>query len=112
MVCHLFHPQIRHSVYFSAAGHEVGSEFDQQITMYRGRFELIIKTEGEDSTSGTTYAAQLHPPNFYPANQHQMAGTFDGRNSQAMPTHAGGGNGQLSEKQQMLKNEKALSGMV
>lgn len=79
--------------------------------MYRQRFELIIKTEGEDSTSGTSYAAQPRPNqpvNFHPANQQGMTGAFGG----AMPTQAAGGNGQLSEKQQMWKNEKALSGMV
>ena len=115
MVRHLSHPQARLSVYFSAPGHKVGPEFDFQITMYRERFELIIKTEGEDSTSGTGYAPgsrSNHPINYNPASQQAMAGSFGGRNFQAMPPHADGGNGQLSEKQQMWKNEKALGGMV
>lgn len=103
----------RRPIYFSAAGHKVGSEFDPQITMYRGRFELIIKTEGEDSTSGTSYATQPnYPANVYPASQQPMAGTFNGRGVQTVPPRANGGNVQLSEKQQILKNEKALGGMV
>ena len=83
--------------------------------MYRERFELIIKTEGEDSTSGTGYASHPRPNpsvNLHPANQQPMAGSFGGRNFQAMPPHADGGSGQLSEKQQMWKNEKAMGGMV
>jgi len=91
-------------------GHKVGTEFDFQITIYRERFELIIKTEGEDSTSGTGYAANSRSQ--HPTNPQTMAGSFGGRNFQAMPPHADGGNGQLSEKQQTWKNEKALGGMV
>lgn len=87
-----------------------------QIMMYRHRFELIIKTEGEDSTSGTGYAShsrQNHTGGTYPVDQHGMS--FGGNNFQAMPPPMNGGNGQLSEKQQMQmwgKSEKALSGMV
>lgn len=39
------------------SGHSIGSEFDNQINMFRVRFEQIIKTEGEDSTSGTSFGA-------------------------------------------------------
>lgn len=80
--------------------------------MYRERFELIIKTEGENSTSGTGYASHSrgqHPPNFHPSQQ-QMTATYGG--GQYMSQGNGGMNGQLSEKQQMWKNEKALGGMV
>jgi len=86
-----------------------------QIAMYRERFELIIKTEGEDSTSGTAYASHPRPnqpANFHPGNQQMMNGSFGGRQFQAMPPQPdAGGYGQPNEKQ-MWKNEKALSGMV
>lgn len=80
--------------------------------MYRERFELIIKTEGENSTSGTGYASHSRghpPPGFHSVPSQQMYG---GGQYQPMPSQMNGGNGQLSEKQQMLKNEKALGGMV
>jgi len=104
-------------------GHKTGTEFDYQIAMYRERFELIIKTEGEDSTTGTGYAPHpppSHPGNFQPMNnQQQMGGTYPGRPYQPMqqpmpPPQADAGYGQMSEKQQQTqwKNEKALSGMV
>ena len=81
--------------------------------MYRERFELIIKTEGENSTSGTGYATNNRPNHPHPTSYQTMPGSFGGgRNFQAMPPHADGGNGLLSEKQQMSKNEKALSGMA
>jgi hypothetical protein len=85
--------------------------------MYRERFELIIRTEGEDSTGRGAFAAhsrQLQSAGFYPANQQQMPGTLGPRGGcyQPMPPHPDGGNGQLNEKQQMSKNEKALGGMV
>jgi len=85
--------------------------------MYRERFELIIKTEGEDSTSGTGYAAHRnnHPGNFPPPNQQVMPGMWGGGNFQPAPPQVAGGYGygQLSEKQQMQwKNEKALGGAV
>ena len=88
--------------------------------MYRERFELIIKTEGEDSTSGTGYAANRSHPhgNFPPPNQQGMPGSWGGGGFQPAPPLVGGGygygyNGQLSEKQQMQwKNDKTLSGAV
>lgn len=46
------------SVHSRATGYQVCSEFDVQITRYRERFELIIKTEGEDSTSGKGYVTR------------------------------------------------------
>lgn len=114
MVRHLSRGQVRQPVYFSTAGHKVGSEFDFQIKLYRERFELIIKTEGEDSASGTGYASHPRPNqhmNIHPAGQQVMAGTFGARNLQAMPPYPDGGNGQPNEKP-MWKDEKALSGMV
>jgi len=84
--------------------------------MYRERFELIIKTEGEDSMSGTGYAAHRnHPGNLPPAHQQGMPGAWGGGNFQHGPPPVGGGYeyGQLSEKQQMQwKNEKTLGGAV
>ena len=83
---------------------------------YRDRFELIIKTEGEDSTSGTGYAAHRNNPNGnYPhPNQQPMPGMWGGGNFQHGPPPAGGGYGygQLNEKQQMQWSEKKLGGAV
>jgi len=95
-------------------GHKLGSEFDAQISMYRGRFESIIRTEGEDSAGGTSHARHSNPSNAYPANTQQQGtmGTYGGKQFQQMPPQMDGGYGPMNEKQQMLKNEKALSGMV
>ena len=71
--------------------------------MYRERFELIIKTEGEDPTSGTGYSS--HSRGRHLTNPHSVP------SQQQMAAMHGGGNGQLSEKQ-MWKNEKALGGIV
>lgn len=100
-------------------GDESDPKFDERIMRYRERFELIIKTEAEDSTSGTVYAAHRHrsPGNYPSENQQGMPGMWGGGNFQQGPPPAGGGYGygygQLSEKQQMQwKNEKALGGAV
>lgn len=82
-----------------------GSEFDDKIADYRERFELIIKTEGENSTSGTRYASNQRT-NFLDSHPGRGGGQY-----QTMSSHGNGGNGQLTEKQ-MSRNEKALSGMV
>ena len=81
--------------------------------MYRERFELIIKTEGEDSTSGTGYAAHRNnnPGNVPPTHQQGMPGMWGGGNLQPAPPH-GYGYGQPSEKHQMQWNEKTLGGAV
>jgi hypothetical protein len=93
-------------VYSHSTGHKTSSEFDVQIAIYRERFELIIKTEGENSTSGTGYAPNSRGNNFSSHPSQQQIYNGGGQ------PQANGGNGQLSEKQQMVKNEKALSGMV
>lgn len=85
-----------------------GSEIDYQIGMYRERFELILKTEGENSTSGTRYATNSRGYHPGPGQQHMNGGG----QYQAMPPQASEGTVQLSEKQQMLKDEKKLSGIV
>jgi len=82
-------------------GHKVTTEFDDRIMYYRGRFEDIIRTEGEDSNHGG------------PRGQHPGQQSANGM-------YGGGGGGQypakggtvLTEKQQMLQKEKALSAMV
>ena len=83
--------------------------------MYRERFELIIRTEGEDSTGRGAFAAlsrQYNPMEFHPANQQPMPGTFGARGYQPTPPQPYQGPVQPNEKPQMSKNEKALSGMV
>lgn len=111
-VRHLLNGQIWQPTHPCVTGHKETSEFDDQIAAYRARFELIIKTEGENSTSGTGYAP--HPgPNYHansqPMGQQGMPGGYGGRGFQSVPQGPQAG-GQLSEKQ--WKNEKALGGMV
>ena len=67
--------------------------------MYRERFEVIIKTEGEDSSGGGGGYSQ-RPLSSYrsPAPSHQVL--------------AAGAPGVVDEKQQMWKNEKAVNGMA
>jgi len=85
------------------SGHVTGPEHDIQIIMFRERFELIIKTDGEDSTSGTSYSSQSrgHP---------WMTGNLANPQSMSMIKWQQGGNGH-SEKH-MWKNEKAIGEMV
>lgn len=48
----------------------------------------------------------------YPGGGYPGGGYNGVQYQQPMPPQGNGGNGQLSEKQQLSKNEKALSGMV
>lgn len=100
--------QICLSLHFLITGHKLGPEFDPQIMMYRQRFELIISTEGEDSNRGSTRSRGPISHNFTPTPNQQQA--YGGGYYQQMPP--GGGNRQLSEKELLVKNEKAISGMV
>ena len=100
-------------VHYYTTGDKLGTEFDQQITEYRLRFEEIIKTDGEDKKGGTNGPDRSRVNgNMYPANQQGMAGAYSGKNYQAAPPPADGRYGQLNEKQMQWKNEKALGGMV
>ena len=63
-------------------GDKFGTEYDEKITMYRERFENIIKTEGEDSGPPGSGGHSWLPPPFYHAPQaplptHVMPGHHD-----------------------------------
>ena len=73
--------------------------------MYRERFEMIIRTDGEDSNGGGTGYSQRtlsssHPP-FVVPHPHPPP--------QVLVT---GVPGVMDEKQQMWRNEKAMNGMA
>jgi len=89
---------------YVCAGHKIGAEQDDNILMYRERFESLIKTDGEDSGGGGTgysqrHLASPHPPFAQPPYP---------------PPHVlvAGAPSVVDEKQQMWRNEKAISGMV
>lgn len=82
-------------------GHEVGTEQDDKILMYRDRFESIIKTDGEDSGGGTGYSQRSLSSSNPPFSPHPPP--------QVLVT---GVPGAVDEKQQAWRNEKAINGMV
>lgn len=99
--------------FHACAGDKPGIEYDQRIMMYRERFEIIIRTDGEDSRGSghggqhsrqqsTSYPAQYGGPPTHVANGHLGV----------LPVQSGPGGHVMDEKQQMWKNEKALGGMV
>lgn len=50
------------------AGDKTGTDYDEQISSFRERFEVIIKTDGEDSGGGTGF---FHPnPPTQPPTPH------------------------------------------
>ena len=80
--------------------------------MYRERFENIIKTEGEDSgPSGSgghwRLSSAFHPAPHAPLPAHVVAGHHG-----VLPVQPGLGAPVMDEKQQMWKNERAISGVV
>lgn len=59
--------------------YNVGSEYDETINMFRARYERIIKTEGEDSASGTSFGTQQAgpaKPNAAPAQGRNWQGNL------------------------------------
>jgi hypothetical protein len=80
-------------------GEKFGNEYDEKITMYRERFENIIKTEGEDSGppgSGGHWGlpSTLYPGPHAPLPAHLVAGHHG-----AFPVQPGLGVHATDEKQ-------------
>ncbi|KAF9777899.1 hypothetical protein BJ322DRAFT_517364 [Thelephora terrestris] len=70
-------------------GDEIGSDYDDQVTSFRERFEMIIKTDGEDSGQGswTGFHPSSSPPphgvppgvNLASGQPGTMPGAYDAR---------------------------------
>lgn len=74
--------------------------------MYRERFEMIIKTDGEDSGPGSGNGK-------YSRRQSVSYPTHVGKGHMGvLPVQSGPGDHVTDEKQQMWKNEKAVGGIV
>jgi hypothetical protein len=91
------------------AGEKPGIQYSETIAMYRERFEMIIKTDGEGSGSGQYSRRQsVSDPNAStPLPTHVSRG-----HPGVLPGRSGPCARVMDEKQQMWRNEKATGGIV
>lgn len=77
--------------------------------LFRERFEVIIKTDGEDSGLGAGYSQRQSSSNLPPPHAPPPAHLATGHPGVVPVQHGYGG---MDEKQQMWRNEKAIGAMV
>ena len=90
------------------AGDKPGTDHDEGIRIFRGRFEAIISTEKEESGSSGQYPQRKSvscPLPHAPSPAHVAGGRPGTVPAQSRP-------GVMSEKQMMQRNEKAIGGIV
>ena len=92
--------------HFAYVGEEAGTEHDEKIKTFRERFEIIIKTDGEDLGSGPGRSRQTPSTQpTAPPSAHLASG-----NTGTMP---GAYNSHPSdEKRNLWKDEKAINAAV
>ena len=86
---------------FFHAGDETGSDLDEYIRWYRERFELIVRTDGEDS-GGESGQSQRYSTSYpHPA-----------RRSGAFTVQSGPDLHDMDGKQQTRRSERVVSGVA
>ncbi|KAF9647706.1 hypothetical protein BDM02DRAFT_2511407 [Thelephora ganbajun] len=103
-------------------GEETGTDQDDKIATFREQFESIIKTDGEDSGSGTGNSQLPQssiPPQYTVPVPVRLANGQPGMGQIPIPVHPANGHVYpvqcihcLDEKQQLWRNEKVINGVA
>lgn len=90
-------------------GDKTGAEYDEQIMTFRERFEMIIKTDGEDSGGGTIHSHHAPPAQPSPLGVPQPSVQLANGHSGATPMP---GAYNPHEKRYTWKDEKTIGAVA